>query len=70
MSIRGVVNQLAMPDVHASMRDVIRSAAEEQKVAGAQMLAIDSNNSAPGSLQIGITRHIDSATAHQHLGKA
>ena len=62
-----VVNKLTFSNVHAGMRNVVRRAPEEEKISGAQVFTVDGRYSCPRSLEIGITRHVDSAAAHQHL---
>ena len=61
------MNELAVTDEHSRVSDVIGRAAKKQKIPGPQMLSINRNHSAPGSLQVRIARHINAPASHQHL---
>ena len=65
-----VVDELTVTNEHAGVRDVIGGTAEEQKISGAQVFAVDRENAVPCGLLVRIARHVDSAASHQHLRKA
>src|SRR5690242_8151392 len=56
-----------MSNEHAGMRDVIGRAAEKEKITGAESFSVDRISTWPCSLQVGVSRHDDSTTAHKHL---
>src|SRR5205809_1065886 len=61
------MNELAMSNEHAGMRDAIGRAAEKEKVAGAESFSLDRIRTWPCRLQVGVSRHDDSTAAHKHL---
>jgi len=68
--MRGVMDELAMTNEHAGVRDVIGRAAKEEEISHPQMLAIHRNYTTPCGLQVCVAGHIDAPAAHQHLGES
>jgi len=68
--VSGVVDELAVSDVHAGVGDVSGVIAEKEEVAGLQIFAIDRSDAGPCSLQVRIARHDDTPLAHEHLREA
>src|SRR5258708_8235307 len=69
MAVCSVVNELAVADVHAGMRNLVSGGAEKEEVAGLQVFTFDGNYSRPCGLLVGIARHVDAAGAKQHLSE-
>lgn len=70
MSIGGVVDELAVSDVHAGVRNIFQRRAKKEQISGLQIAPFDLGHAAPSRLQIGIARHVDAAGADQHLREA
>ena len=68
--MRGVMDELAMTNEHAGVRDVVGRAAKEEEISRPQMLAIHRNYTTPCGLQVCVAGHIDAPAAHQHLGES
>ena len=66
MAISCVMDEMAVPNEHARMSDVIGGTAEKQEVAGAKTFPFDRSRAWPGGLHFGITWHDDSPAARQH----
>src|SRR5208283_2762101 len=70
MAVGGGLDELAVTDVHAGVSDLGRRVAEEQKVSGLEVVALDRSDTFPGGLLVGVARHVDATGAQQHLSEA
>src|SRR5215471_15152276 len=70
MSVGCGMDDFSIADVHRGMGNLVRTRSEKQQIASTQVLSLDDLHSLPCRLEVGIARHVDSATAHQHLGEA
>ena len=70
MTVGGVVNKLAIANVHSGVSNVFRRGTEEEKVPGLKVLALDRDHALPRGLLVRVAGHDFPAGAHQHLRKA
>src|SRR5437879_5558071 len=68
--MRRCVDELAVSYVEARVGDLLFRSTEKQQITGPEDGAVHRNDSGPGSLQVGISRHDDAALPFQHLREA